>query len=141
MNKPISNRSSVRNLRQLVPGNYKKMSKTGLGAISGAESEDTLVAVSHEGKLTVAEQLAKTSPGFRAANKYDLADSAIDEEMKQIQEELDCLNAEETRLKKSKQLEAMRQMLQGKRSQVKPLRGISFADNDARPKDKSLSSK
>ena len=108
MYKPISSRSSVRSLRQLVPRDYKKMSKTGLGAVSGAESEDTSVAVSPEGKLMVAEQLAKTSPRFRAASTFDLADLAIDEEMKQIQEELDSLNAEETRLKKSKQLEAMR---------------------------------
>ena len=141
MYKPVSSRSSVRSLRQLVPRDYKKMSKTGFGAVSDAEREDASVAVSPEGKLTVAEQLAKTSPGFRAASSYDLADSAIDEEMKQIQEELDCLNAEETRLKKSKQLEAMRQQLRSKRSQVKSLRGISFADNGARPKnlsDKSI---
>ena len=138
MYKPISSRSSVRSLRQLVPRDYKKMSKTGLGAVSGAESEDTSVAVSPEGKLTVAEQLAKTSPRFRAASTFDLADLAIDEEMKQIQEELDSLNAEETRFKKSKQLEAMGQQLWSKRSQVKSLRGISFADNGARPKDKSL---
>ena len=81
MYKPVSSRSSVRSLRQLVPRDYKKMSKTGFGAVSDAEREDASVAVSPEGKLTVAEQLAKTSPGFRAASSYDLADSAIDEEI------------------------------------------------------------
>ena len=116
------------------------MRKPGLGAVSGAEREDALVAVSPEVKLTVPEQQPKTSYGFRAAS-YNLADSAIDEETKQIQEDLDGSNAEETCLKKSKQLEAMRQELQSKRSHVKSLKGMSCADNRARPKYRSLRGK
>lgn len=137
MSKPTSSRSSVHSLQQLVPRNYKEMSKTWLGAVLSAGKEDTLVAVSPELKLMVAEQLAKTSLRFRAASYDSLAQLAIGEEMKQFQEKIDSLNAEETRLKKSKRLEAMRQELQSKRSQVKSLRGISFADNGARTKDKS----
>ena len=57
MYKPVSSRSSVRSLRQLVPRDYKKMSKTGFGAVSDAEREDASVAVSPEGKLTVFSEI------------------------------------------------------------------------------------
>ena len=58
MYKPISSRSSVHSLRQFVPKDYKKMSKTGFGAVSGAESEDTQICTFRKIFSTDAGQLS-----------------------------------------------------------------------------------